>query len=185
MFSLKTISNRKSDLITFTVLFLISFSSLIIKHPFHFTAVLASGFAFQILNPNNKYLGFGLSIFSYFVFEVFNDFSFMNVSFYPSTILAFLVLITFQKSDLFGNLKATVIASLTFFLVSNSFVFFEGVLYPMNLSGYFQCLYMGIPFYKWQIAADVLGTLLLVKLVSTLQFSTTGSKIKNHLVKNK
>jgi hypothetical protein len=60
----------------------------------------------------------------------------------------------------------SVIASLSFFLISNFGVWAEGVMYPMTFAGLAQCYVAGLLFvgFHRQILADLIGTALLFGL---------------------
>lgn len=57
------------------------------------------------------------------------------------------------------------LGSFLFFVVSNFFVWFEGSMYPQALSGLIECYTMAIPFYRNQLAADLISTVALFEVV--------------------
>jgi hypothetical protein len=54
--------------------------------------------------------------------------------------------------------------SIGFFLTSNFATWAEGLLYPLTLQGLLTCYYMGLPFIRNTVAADLLGTAILFGL---------------------
>ncbi len=67
------------------------------------------------------------------------------------------------------SILAAGIGSLIFFLISNSAVWLFGNMYSHNISGYFQALEMGIPFYRGTLLGDMVFTTLFVGLGHLIQ----------------
>lgn len=78
------------------------------------------------------------------------------------TILSFgiagLVQFLYKKKTFIGIFEKHIFAVLIFFLVSNSlcFVFDTFNMYPNTIAGYFNCLWMGVPFARNQMVGSLL-----------------------------
>lgn len=64
--------------------------------------------------------------------------------------------------------STAVLGSFVFFIVSNFFVWAEGSLYAPNWNGLLNCYTMAIPFYRTQLAADVVSTFALVEAAKSM-----------------
>jgi hypothetical protein len=62
-------------------------------------------------------------------------------------------------------------SSMIFYLISNSFVFIGNPYYTQNFSGWFQCMYMGIPFYQSEYGA-LFGSFMLNGIMGDLFYTS-------------
>ena len=61
------------------------------------------------------------------------------------------------------------LGSFLFFVVTNFFVWLEGSLYPQAWNGLIECYTMAIPFYRNQLVADLVSTLVLFEVVKAMK----------------
>lgn len=85
-----------------------------------------------------------------------------------------------SRSGLSGTLVRVPLASLIFFLVSNSTVWMWGGMYPTNLGGWVSALVAGLPFLPMALVGDVCYTVLFHRLSpkaspAALETSTVSS----------
>lgn len=104
-------------------------------------AMLLSDFLFELAHKGNGFWGWG-QVVHYGIFMLI-------------TVIAF----NFKKLNVPNVALFTITGSVVFFLLSNSvFFFFDNTIYhtyPQTISGYFQCLEGGLPFFKTGIVADL------------------------------
>ena len=117
----------------------------IAPHPPNFTPILSialfSGLCFK--NKFSFLVPLLIMIFSDFFIGNFD----MAVWVYPCLLIIFYLGKYFKTSFNFKNvIISSFIASILFFLISNFGVWIVG--YPKNISGFVNCYFMAIPFYK-------------------------------------
>ena len=78
----------------------------------------------------------------------------------------------------------SLLGSFSFFLVTNFFVWYEGSLYPLTFSGLIECYVMGIPFYKNQLASDILSTSIIFEVARAILQSDYTASIGNKIEKS-
>lgn len=66
-------------------------------------------------------------------------------------------------------LSTSIVGSLSFFLITNFSVWFEGTLYPQTFSGLLDCYLMGIPFFRNQLIGDIVSTYALFAVAKAAQ----------------
>lgn len=151
----------KYENVVFALLIALAVLSRLISHNWNFTAVAAASFVFAFLFPKSKIKTLALPLVALLISDIF-------IGFYSSMLfnyLAFgLALIPFfmlsqTKNKNFAMKSATVLTgSLIFFMASNFSVWLVDGLYPMTLDGLMTCYVMALPFFKNQLAADLLLT---------------------------
>lgn len=68
------------------------------------------------------------------------------------------------KSSQLKIFGISISASFMFYVITNFSVWYEGILYPVTINGLFDCYVNAVPFYRNQVLADFLTTVLLFRL---------------------
>ncbi len=166
---------------------LLAVLSRLISHPFHFTALLAVGFAFSLLFAESVIYASFISLLAMVISDALMGYPLSGGFVYLAVLLSFVPFFlnkaeVTQKTSLnqVAQLAKIVSGSLVFYFVSNFGVWFEGVLYPQTMNGLITCLQMGVPFYKNQFMADLFLTSVLY-VVTAQVMSFLKSKSANSL----
>lgn len=69
------------------------------------------------------------------------------------------------KPSRLAIVSGSVLGTFLFFLVTNFSVWFEGSMYPQTMNGLVNCYLMAIPFYRNQLIADVVSSVVLFEFV--------------------
>jgi len=136
----------KNRNILILIIILIGAFSRIIPHPPNFTAIGAISILGGVYFGRN-YLAFLVPILSMLISDFVLGFN-MALSVY----LAFLIMIPLgigikNKLSKLSVIKASIYASIVFFLITNFSVWIFSTVYPNNIYGLLICYYAGIPFF--------------------------------------
>lgn len=98
-----------------------------------------------------------------FIPEFFDGFTLLGSwkHYLPLLLIVGLGILIIKKVTAKRVFVASLSASVLFFLVSNFFVWTEGTMYPMNLTGLIECYVMGLPFFWSTLAGDLFFSALL------------------------
>ena len=136
----------KNRHILIVIIILIGAFSRIIPHPPNFTAIGAISILGGVYFGKN-YLAFLVPIISMLISDFVLGFN-MALSVY----LSFLIMIPLgisikKKLSKLSVIKASIYASILFFLITNFSVWIFSTVYPNNIYGLLICYYAGIPFF--------------------------------------
>ena len=136
----------KNRHILIVIIILIGAFSRIIPHPPNFTAIGAISILGGVYFGKN-YLAFLVPIISMLISDFVLGFN-MALSVY----LSFLIMIPLgigikNKLSKLSVIKASIYASIVFFLITNFSVWIFSTVYPNNIYGLLICYYAGIPFF--------------------------------------
>ena len=108
----------------------------------------------------------------YYMF--YQGFYWQYMAFGMVVLIGMLVLKKIQIPRLVG---ASLLASVSFFLISNFGVWASGQMYPMTFSGLWQCYVMGIPFFRGTLLGDLFYTMVLFGAfeMAKMRFSVLAS----------
>lgn len=146
----------KKDLLIAVVLVLIAVLSRLISHEWNFTAMGASALVAGLL-ISKRLLALTVPVTALLISDAVIGFHNVMWAVYLGYLLMVLCGVFLSRETAFKKIFGSIVfGSLTFFLVSNFGVWFEGALYPMTLSGLVLCYQMAIPFFKNEIISNVL-----------------------------
>jgi len=145
---------KKHSLIL-TGMIIIAALSRLIPHPLNFTPITALSLL-GVCYMRKSWEAFLVPLLALLLSDlILGSYSYMW-SVYGSFLIISLAGYLFARDFSFtGKLLFLFPASLFFFFVTNSAVFFQTELYPKNIAGYISCLIAGIPFLKNSIIGDV------------------------------
>lgn len=162
----KTTYNIRFGLIT--LLIVSAAFSRLIPHPPN-VAPIAAIALFGAAYFSNKYMVFFIPLISLW----FSDLTINNILyhqyfdhfvwFYPGyywTYFAFILIgfggiLLLKKVNIKAIISASLLSSITFFLISNFGVWASGMMYPKDISGLMACYTAGIPFFKNTVLGDL------------------------------
>lgn len=158
--------NNTQENIAFIILLAIAASSRLVVHNWNFTAIMAASYVFALFFRNSKTKAVLLPILAMLISDFFIGLNSSN--FFHSTMTFVyagmgLALVPFFMSRKYLDnhlvkVMSVLTGSLLFFLVSNFGVWIMDAMYPMTAQGLAQCYTLAVPFFKNQLAADVLLT---------------------------
>ena len=162
----------KKDFLTLTILVLIGLFSRLVTHEWNFTAIGAISILAGLM-ISNKYLKFAVPLIVMLISDAVIGFHNTMLFVYAGFFLMTLISTVFKDSKTVQKLfLAPLAASLAFFFISNSGVWFMDQLYSKILAGLMECFLMGVPFYKAQFLADMILTpVLFYALTHLLNFN--------------
>jgi hypothetical protein len=131
---------------TVAVLILLATISRILPHPFNFTPIGAIAL-FGAAQFNRKVFAFMIPMVSMLLSDLFIGAP--SLPTYVSFVLIATFGIFFLKKFTFGRIiVASLIASISFFLITNFFVWFQSSMYPQSWAGLIACYTAGLAFYQ-------------------------------------
>lgn len=83
------------------------------------------------------------------------------------------------SSSRFKVLGFSVLGSFAFYLITNFAVWNQGVLYPKTFQGLMDCFVMAVPFYRNQLAGDLISALAFFE-VARVVLGVSAVKTQNH-----
>lgn len=145
---------KKNSNLYYLALIAIGFAARLLPHPPNFTPLGAIAF-FAGDKLSNKRIAFAVPILILAVSDFFlgwhGTFAFVYASFLITTILGCL-----KPKNTWGRLMGLTVSSILFFLITNMGVWLTGNLYPMTLQGLVLCYGSAIPFFRNEIAANLI-----------------------------
>lgn len=84
----------------------------------------------------------------------------------------------------FALVPAVLTGSVLFFLATNFAVWAFSPLYSKTIDGLYLAYAMGIPFFKWTLAGDVLYTIILVGIIEAARYAVLRKQEKRHILFN-
>ncbi len=156
-------------------LVVIAVLSRLLTHTWNFT-IMGGVAIFSAAFFAKRFVAFTIVIASLLISDAVLGFHSQMPAVYFSFLLMAAVgsLLTLNSSRL-AVFATSVFGSLLFFMITNFFVWYQGTMYPMTVSGLGDCYVMGIPFYRAQLLSDILSTFALFELAKSLKsfISTT------------
>lgn len=149
---------NKNTILVFITLLLLTISSRWMSHLWNFT-LLGGAFLFAGAFFKDKKIAVLLMLSSMLISDFVIGFHDQMIVVYFAYLIT--VALGFMLTPLSSRLKILGFAlagSLSFYVITNFAVWYQGVLYPLTLGGLIECYVMGIPFYKNQIMGDLLST---------------------------
>tara|TARA_Y100001968_G_C19236206_1_gene657028 strand:+ start:280 stop:843 length:564 start_codon:yes stop_codon:yes gene_type:complete len=139
----------KTELMAGTLLILVAVLARIIPHPPNFTPIIAIAlFSGHIITKSNKAIGHLIPLIIMFIADLFIGFHSTIIYVYLSI---FIISIIGKRSHLFKSPKETIltstIASILFFLITNTAIWFHSEMYTKTITGLWTCYVMAIPFF--------------------------------------
>lgn len=127
-----------------------------IPHPPNFAPIMAM--CLILSRHNHNYITILLALLTS---DVCQELSFrLGVSPYPGLhsgmLWMYLIYIASVRLANFVKTLRPIVASLSFFILSNALVWIGSSMYDSNLQGLVRCYYMAIPFFKYSILSDCL-----------------------------
>ncbi|MEK7680693.1 MAG: DUF6580 family putative transport protein [Patescibacteria group bacterium] len=132
-------------------------------HPANFTPIAAIALFGALYLPRK--LAIAVPLATMFISDIFIGFYEWPImtAVYASFAIAGIIGLVARKNKKFRAIfGGTLLASLTFFLITNAAVWAFGTMYPRNLSGLFESYYMAIPFFRNSLLGDLFYTGILV-----------------------
>lgn len=146
----------KKDLIYAVCLILIAVISRLVPHGWNFTAMGAVAVIAGFL-ISHRALAITTVLSALLISDAFIIFHNTMLAVYAGYILMTVVGILLSSNKNFKRiLAASFIGSVSFFLVSNLGVWFEGQLYPQTWDGLVQCFTMAVPFFRNEALSTVM-----------------------------
>lgn len=143
-----------------------------VPHPPNFTPVIAIS-VLSVALFDKKQLQFGFPLLIMLLTDAVLGFHKLIPFVYASLVLAGLSgYVLKRKVSTFNMLGASVVSSITFFLLSNFSVWLVGSLYPKTWAGLLQCYTMAIPFFH--------NTLLSTGLILVLMYAMYQLLLKSY-----
>lgn len=145
------------------LLLLLAITSRFLPHPANFTAVGAIAlFSGLYLSKKEAYI---LPLATMVLSDIF--IGFYKPAIMASVYLGFIITIFIgqtikNKISLFKVFTSVIIASFSFFIITNAAVWLFGTMYPHDIYGLMTSYYMALPFWKNQIIGDLFYTGILV-----------------------
>ncbi len=170
-------STAKMDWISLALLILVAVASRFIPHPPNFTAVgavaLLGGYLFRRLDLR---LAMVIPMVAMFISDLFLGFHPVMLFVYIGMMLATVVGFALRKQKALWLILGALSSSVIFFALSNLGVWLVAGYYEQTWAGLVQCFAMAIPFFKNQLAGDVVWTAGLYAVHQAAQrFSTVGA----------
>lgn len=138
----------KKEIAFSIALVLIAVVSRLVSHEWNFTAMGAVAVIAGFL-ISSRPLALATVLSSLLISDYFIRFHNTMIAVYLGYALMALIGIFMAANKSFGRIVATsFIGSVTFFVVSNLGVWFEGQLYPQTLTGLITCFEMAVPFFR-------------------------------------
>lgn len=158
------------------LLILIAVVSRLVSHQWNFTAMGAVAVIAGFLMTSRP-LALATVLSSLLISDYFLQFHNTMIAVYLGYALMALIGI-FMASNKFSRIVAvSFIGSVTFFVVSNLGVWFEGQLYPQTFAGLVNCFEMAVPFFKNEmISTMILAPVIFYSFTYSAQFLTVEAK---------
>lgn len=145
----------KKEIVFAVALALIAVISRLVSHEWNFTAMGAVAVIAGFL-ISSRPLALGTVLGSLLISDYFIQFHNTMIAVYLGYALMALIGI-FMASNKFSRIIVTsFIGSVTFFVVSNLGVWFEGQLYPQTFQGLVSCFEMAVPFFKNEMISTMI-----------------------------
>ena len=165
----------------FISLILLSGLVRLFPHPWNFTPLLAA-----CIFSGSKIKPIGLSIFvpllAIFLGDMIIGFYKGMVWVYTGYILVIIISILYRKyRTLNSNLLKIFSTSLIFFIISNFGVWIEGLIYPLNYVGLFECYVAAIPFYKNTLIGTILYSGIFFGLANFIERNISSDTLPSKL----
>lgn len=142
-------SVMNSDLTRFStvaVLIFLAALSRVLPHPFNFTPIGAIAL-FGAAHFSRKFFAFMIPVVAMLLSDAFIGKP--SLPTYISFTLISIFGILFLNKATFGRVVvASLVASISFFLITNFFVWYGGTMYPQNWQGLVTCYVAGLAFYQ-------------------------------------
>ena len=176
-----------SSIIIAVLLILIAAISRVVMYPHNFSPIVGMA-VFSGAIIKDKRLAFALPLFSMFLSDVMFEVFHIAPGFWGwgqlvgYGIFALITIIAFslKKISILNVAAYSILSSVIFFVLSNSsvFVFDNSVyhIYPQSFTGYIDCLYAGLPFFKTGLLADQVYSGVLFGAYYLLQQTSTKHK---------
>ena len=147
-----------NTILIFALLLVVAASSRFVSHLWNFT-FLGGVFIFAGAYFQDKKVSFALMLSTMLLTDLLIGFHSQMPAVYLgyAAVVAIGFLLTSQSSRL-KVLAAALSGSFVFYAVSNFGVWMEGALYPKTVQGLIDCYLMALPFYKNQVAGDLIST---------------------------
>lgn len=149
---------NKNTIAIFISLLILAVLSRWVSHLWNFT-LLGGAFLFAGAFFQDKKTAVALMLSSMLISDFVIGFHDQMLAVYFAYLI--IVVLGFLLTTAPGRVKIlglSVLGSFSFFLITNFAVWYQGLMYPMTLSGLMDCFVMGIPFYKNQLISDVLSS---------------------------
>lgn len=152
---------NKNTIAVFVALLLLTVLSRWVSHMWNFT-LLGGAFLFAGAFFKDKKIAVALMLSSLLISDMvigFHD-QMLMVYFAYLIIVALGFLLSTEENSRLSRMKIlgfSLIGSFSFYVLTNFAVWYQGVLYPVNLSGLIDCYIKAIPFYRNQLFSDVIS----------------------------
>ncbi len=172
---------NKNTILVFITLLLLTISSRWVSHIWNFT-LLGGAFLFAGAFFQDKKISVLLMLSSMLISDFIIGFHDQMLSVYLSyLIIVSLGFFLLPNSSRLRILSFSVLGSLSFYVLTNFAVWYQGELYPLTFDGLINCFTMAIPFYRNQILSDVISSVAIfeaVKLMPGLVLVPNAAEVK-------
>lgn len=155
---------NKNTFIVFAILFVLAVLSRWVGHLWNFT-VVGGAFLFAGAYFQDKKIAVALMLASMLASDALIGFHSQMPAVYLGYVAMVLVGFGLAQNNSRGRVAGfALLGSFLFFVISNFGVWIEGTLYPLTTGGLIDCYVMGLPFYKVQLASDLISGVLFFEL---------------------
>ncbi len=163
----------KADILLGAVLILMVIVSRLTSHIWNFT-ILGGAALFAGAYFSNKYLA-ALTIFLGLIISdsVLGFHNQMPAVYLSYAVILGLGILLNQNAARFKIFSFSVLGGCLFFLITNFAVWYSGQMYSQNLDGLLICYQMAIPFFRSQITADIISSIVLFEIAARLKLPAT------------
>jgi hypothetical protein len=171
---------NKNTILVFVTLLLLAVMSRMWSHMWNFTLV-GGVFLFAGAYFKDRKIAVALMLSVMLISDYFIGFH----SQMPAVYLGYLVVVGIGFLLNTDSIRSKVlgysfVGTLSFYVITNFAVWFEGQLYPMSLAGLIDCYVMALPFYRNQLLSDLMSSLLIFEVARhVLVAAPVSSKTQN------
>jgi len=169
------------------ILVLLGASIRLLPHPPNFTPIGAIAI-FGGIYFSNKKIAFLIPFLAMLMTDFFIGFAeiWITLSVYASFALITLIGIWIRKNkNIFNIFGGTLLASSTFFVITNFVVWISTTWYTKNTSGLLECYFLALPFFKNTLLGDLFYVGILIGSYELIQYFMAKKKFNFAKVLNK
>jgi hypothetical protein len=168
---MKQLLSGNSILLPYILMLGVAVLRITVSHPYNFVPVLSCLLFFGACRPGREFAMPFLALVGVDVFLTTHQYGFALTGGHAVTWICYLGAM-FLGGAMLGNsisagrvLGSSLLASVTFFVVSNFTVWAEWGIYPKTLGGLGACYFAALPFFRNSIVSETVCSLLILALV--------------------
>lgn len=166
------------------ILIVLGVSLRLLPHPPNFAPIAAIGLFSGVYFSNRKY-AFFLPLLAMLISDAIIGFAeiWITLAVYGSFAMAGLIGLWLKKNKNFTNtIGASLLASSSFFVITNLVVWMATPWYTKDVVGFWQCYYLAIPFFKNTILGDLFYVGVLFGAYETVKYLINKKKLNDKVL---